>query len=164
MKKSNTILLILLALVSVFLLWLWYFFGFNHIDEPLDLVLSIVWWVVIVLAIIAIGKVEKKRRERIRTVYVSEDSVFNGELGSLRITGAQEVVPALSGILHNLRYSFEKQDLTCASTFPVKWLIRTFEYKSDAWKGEIVEVGSGKATAFDNEDELKSYFDHYQSA
>lgn len=50
MKKSNVIVFVLLALASAFFLWLWYFLGLNRVDEPLDLVLSIVcggwssWW------------------------------------------------------------------------------------------------------------------------
>ena len=51
MKKSNVIVFVLLALASAFFLWLWYFLGLNRVDEPLDLVLSIVWWLVIVVAI-----------------------------------------------------------------------------------------------------------------
>ena len=46
MKKSNVIVFVLLALASAFFLWLWYFLGLNRVDEPLDLVLSIVWWLV----------------------------------------------------------------------------------------------------------------------
>ena len=53
MKKSNVIVFVLLALASAFFLWLWYFLGLNRVDEPLDLVLSIVWWLVIVVAIAA---------------------------------------------------------------------------------------------------------------
>ena len=56
MKKSNVIVFVLLALASAFFLWLWYFLGLNRVDEPLDLVLSIVWWLVIVVAIAVIVK------------------------------------------------------------------------------------------------------------
>ena len=55
MKKSNVIVFVLLALASAFFLWLWYFLGLNRVDEPLDLVLSIVWWLVIVVAIAVIA-------------------------------------------------------------------------------------------------------------
>ena len=55
MKKSNVIVFVLLALASAFFLWLWYFLGLNRVDEPLDLVLSIVWWLVIVVAIAGIA-------------------------------------------------------------------------------------------------------------
>ena len=61
MKKSNVIVFVLLALASAFFLWLWYFLGLNRVDEPLDLVLSIVWWLVIVVAIAVIVKMEQQR-------------------------------------------------------------------------------------------------------
>ena len=72
MKKSNVIVFVLLALASAFFLWLWYFLGLNRVDEPLDLVLSIVWWLVIVVAIAVIVKMERTRRQRVRTVYVGD--------------------------------------------------------------------------------------------
>ena len=51
MKKSNVIVFAIAAVLSIFLLWLWYFLGFNQIDSPLDLIISIIWWVVIVALI-----------------------------------------------------------------------------------------------------------------
>lgn len=47
MKKSNIVVLTIAAVVSVFLLGLWFFLGFNQIDSPLDLVVSVIWWVAI---------------------------------------------------------------------------------------------------------------------
>lgn len=44
MKKTNTIIAAVLAVISVVLLVVWYALGLNHVDEPLDLVLSVVWW------------------------------------------------------------------------------------------------------------------------
>ena len=82
MKKSNVIITVVLAAVSIFLLALWYALGLNRVDEPLDLIVSIVWWAVIVAAIIAVVKVENTRRERVRTVYVANGSYYNSEAGS----------------------------------------------------------------------------------
>ena len=42
MKKSNVLITAVIVVVSAFLLWLWYNLGFNHVDSPLDLVLSVV--------------------------------------------------------------------------------------------------------------------------
>ncbi|MGI6104879.1 MAG: hypothetical protein ACOYD7_01645 [Raoultibacter sp.] len=81
MKKSNVIVYILLAVVSIFLLWLWYYLGLNNIDEPLDLVISIVWWLIVIVAIVVIVRVEKARKQRIQTIYVTDDMLFNPELG-----------------------------------------------------------------------------------
>lgn len=51
MKKSNVIVLAVAALVAAFLLFLWYYLGFNHIDSPFDLVLTVVWWLGIALIV-----------------------------------------------------------------------------------------------------------------
>ena len=32
-------------------MWAWFALGFNHVDDPLDLVVAIVWW----LAVAAVG-------------------------------------------------------------------------------------------------------------
>ena len=58
MKKSNVIITVILAAVSIFLLALWYWLGFNEIDSPLDLVISVVWWAVIVAGIAVAAKTE----------------------------------------------------------------------------------------------------------
>ena len=62
MKKSNVIIFVLLAIASAFLLWLWYCLGLNKVDEPLDLVLSILWWIVIIASIVIVAKMEQIRR------------------------------------------------------------------------------------------------------
>ena len=89
MKKSNVIVFVLLALASAFFLWLWYFLGLNRVDEPLDLVLSIVWWLVIVVAIAVIVKMERTRRQRVRTVYVGDCATYNSEQGLATIEGSR---------------------------------------------------------------------------
>lgn len=99
MKKSNVIVFVLLALASAFFLWLWYFLGLNRVDEPLDLVLSIVWWLVIVVAIAVIVKMERTRRQRVRTVYVGDCATFNSEQGLATIEGSQPVSEVIAGIL-----------------------------------------------------------------
>ena len=81
MKKSNIIVLAVAAAVSVFLLALWFILGFNHVDSPVDPLVTLVWWIVIVAAVLIINKVEGTRRERIRSVYVGEGQLFNSELG-----------------------------------------------------------------------------------
>ena len=82
MKKSNVIITVVLAAVSIFLLALWYMLGFNEIDSPLDLVISVVWWAVIVAGIAVAAKTESTRRQRIRTVYVADGAFYNSEAGN----------------------------------------------------------------------------------
>ena len=51
MRKSNWLILAVLAVAAGLFLWLWYYLGFNFVDDPFDLVLAVVWWaVVLVLA------------------------------------------------------------------------------------------------------------------
>lgn len=114
MKKSNVIVFVLLALASAFFLWLWYFLGLNRVDEPLDLVLSIVWWLVIVVAIAVIVKMERTRRQRVRTVYVGDCATFNSEQGLATIEGSQPVSEVIAGILQSLKYDFSRAD------FPIR--------------------------------------------
>ena len=82
MKKSNVIITVVLAAVSIFLLALWYMLGFNEIDSPLDLVISVVWCAVIVAGIAVAAKTESTRRQRIRTVYVADGAFYNSEAGN----------------------------------------------------------------------------------
>lgn len=175
MKKSNVAIFALLAVASVFLLWLWYYLRLNEIDEPLDLVLSIVWWVVIVAAIVAIVKVEQVRRRRIRTVYVADGTTFNSEKGLMRFEGVKPMQDIISSILENLEYNFSRVDFPEREQFDVKYFVRTKEYrveKSDTeqmgdapdsagdpaeqrkWTGEVVVVETKEERPFETPEEL----------
>ena len=159
MKKSNWIMLAIMVIVSAFLLWLWYFLGFNHVDDPLDLVLSIIWWVIIVIVILAIGRAEKIRRERIRTVYIGDATLFNSEAGVVSYAGAG-LVGTISGILDKLEYNFEREDFPETSKFSPKAFVRTFSYKQAGdgeereWEGEIATIGEDELKPFRSEKEL----------
>ena len=61
MSKSNIIVTVVLAALSILLLGLWYFQGFSATD-PLDLVLAVVWWVVIAIGAVLVAKVGKTNR------------------------------------------------------------------------------------------------------
>ena len=62
MSKSNIIVTVVLAALSILLLCLWYFQGFSTTDAPLDLVLSVVWWIVIVIGVVLVTKTGKTNR------------------------------------------------------------------------------------------------------
>ena len=140
MKKSNVIMFVLLALASAFFLWLWYFLGLNRIDEPLDLVLSIVWWAVVVAAIAVIVKMERTRRRRVRTVYVGEGAAFNSEKGLMPLTGERSVQDALASILEGLAYDFTREDFPDKEEFQPRFFVRTKEFKAEKREGEPVEA------------------------
>ena len=92
MKKSNYLILAVSALVSIFLLYLWYSLGFNKIDGPLDLVISIVWWVLIAVLVVWINKLEKTRQQRIRTMYLAPAVLYNSETGVRRLQAGVNTV------------------------------------------------------------------------
>ncbi|TGY63040.1 hypothetical protein E5334_00520 [Muricaecibacterium torontonense] len=130
MKKSNIVVLTIAAVVSVFLLGLWFFLGFNQIDSPLDLVVSVIWWVAIVVSVLAIGKVESNRREKIRSVYVGDGQLFNSESGLVAAAPGMSLMDSVQNIVENLDYGFEMQDFPEKSEFIPRLLVRTTQYKS----------------------------------
>lgn len=120
MRKSNWIIAAVLLLASVAFLWIWHALQFDLVDNPLDIVVTVVWWVVIVAACVAIHWAEKKRQERIRTIFVAPGLLYNSEMGVVRLSPDDEVVDALQAILSNLTYGFELAELPptheCASS------------------------------------------------
>ena len=63
MRKSNWIIAAVLLLASVAFLWIWHALQFDLVDNPLDIVVTVVWWVVIAAACVAIHWAEKKRQD-----------------------------------------------------------------------------------------------------
>lgn len=155
MKKSNVIIFVIFAVISVFLLWLWYTLGLDKVDAPLDLILSIIWWVVIVVAGVVIYRVEKVRQQRVRTLYVSDDLVFNSELGSKSYDNPVDLMTVAEEILNDIKYNFNKETIPNKDAFPVKFFIRTNKYKKDdTWEGEVVNAETGRSTEFEDKDGL----------
>lgn len=172
MKKSNIIVLAVAAAVSVFLLALWFILGFNHVDSPVDPLVTLVWWVVIVAAVLIINKVESTRRQRIRSVYVGEGQLFNSELGLVSAQPGTSLVGNVASIVENLDYGFGKQDFPEEDQFTPRLLVRTIEYKREydsdkeqqsyergqqqrvTWKGEVVFPKGAGSREFNSPEEL----------
>ncbi|MBQ3301690.1 MAG: hypothetical protein IJH04_06070 [Eggerthellaceae bacterium] len=174
MRKNNWIVYVIVLLVSAFLLWLWYWLGFDHVDAPLDLVLSVIWWIGVALACFGIHRVEEKRRMRIRTCYVAPNLLYNSEAGTqaLRESDAETVVLAVQSVLEGLEYGFdikERPEDAQGNKIPFEYVISSevFEVKredeegSDArnevtWKGEVAIVSrpDDEPLVFGNVDEL----------
>lgn len=156
MKKSNWIVYIVALLISAFLLWLWFFLGFNHVDAPLDLVLSIIWWALIALACYGIHRVEKKRRERLRTCYLTKSLLYNGEAGTRALPSSEpdDVVDVMRDVISNLEYGFDIQarpEDANGRQLPFAYVVRSKKFKADndveshqrsdegiEWEGEVV--------------------------
>lgn len=182
MKKINVILAVVLAAVSAFLLWLWYHLGFNQVDQPLDLVVSVVWWAVIVAGIAAVVKTEQKRQRQIRTMFVADGQFYNSETGLRSVAPGATATASIAGALANLEYGFDKAeepDLKDANNpIEYKWVVRTDTFKpaeagsqtgaqgeaqpasegqpesQETWEGEVVEVATGTTKPFASREEL----------
>ena len=157
MKKSNYIVMAVALIASAFLLWLWFHLGFNEVDNPLDLVLSILWWVVDVIVVVAIVCSERKRREQIRTVYVSPAALFNSECGVVAVPDAGDRVDAIEKVLQGLAYGFKRKDMPEREDFPCLYVVQTKKYKpadekqDHAADGEDVPTWQGKVIKVDRQ-------------
>lgn len=74
-RKSNVIIIAILMVASIAFLWLWNYLGFHLIDMR-DLVITILWWIITIGLCIAIHIAEKRRRERIRTIFISDGVLY----------------------------------------------------------------------------------------
>lgn len=165
MKVSNGIIFAISAAVAAFLLFLWFFLGFNQIDSPFDLVLAIVWWLGIALIIAAIALLEKRRKRQIQTIYVSPTALYNSEKGIVGL-GDSSCISCMKNILQNLSYGFGKKDLPDSSTFDFRYIVQTDSFKQSngqaedsVWKGSVIALNrkdENTETSFENEAELQS--------
>lgn len=164
MKKSNWIGLAIAVLIDAFLLWLWFFLGFNLVDSPFDLVISIIWLVAIVAVAVAVNRLERQREKRLRTVYVSSSAVFNKERGLVSLGSAAAAPRVIEGILGNLEYGFDMKDMPKPEEFSCRYVVQTDEYKATGgeggeptWKGTVVAIdraAGNREMPFSSRDEL----------
>lgn len=138
MKKSNWIIMAVVAVVSVFLLWLWFYLGFNKIDSPLDLLLSIIWWLIVAIGIFGIIRVESARRKRVRTIYVGNKAFFNSEKGITYYREGDEAnfIEEVEKTLDNLAYNFKREDYPETDELDIAYIIRSDVYKAQDEKDE----------------------------
>lgn len=164
MKKSNWIGLAIAVLVDVFLLWLWFFLGFNRIDSPLDLVIFIIWLVVIVAVIVGVNRLERQREKRLRTIYVSSTAVFNKERGLVSLGSAAAAPSVMERILRDMEYGFDLKEMPKPEEFNCRYVVQTDEYKATGgeggdltWKGTVVAIdhaAGNREMPFSSRDEL----------
>ncbi|MDO4182894.1 MAG: hypothetical protein Q4E12_04715, partial [Coriobacteriia bacterium] len=109
MRKSNWIIYAVALLISAFLLWLWYHLNFNAIDSPLDLVLSIIWWCLVLVACLAIRNREKVRREKVNTCFLAPMKLYNSEAGLMELTPGASAVESIQQVLEGLKYNFHME-------------------------------------------------------
>lgn len=109
---------------------------------PVDLVITLAWWLVIAGACVAIHLAEKKRRERIRTMFLAPGLVYNCETGVIRLEPGTSVVDTLQTLLGALNYSFDLAELPSNSRVRFQRIVRTSKFGDNGaiWEGELVEV------------------------
>lgn len=159
MRKSNWLILALLVVASAGLLWLWYFLRFDAVDHPRDLVLSVVWWLVVLVAVIGIHQAEKLRRRRLRTAFVAPGCIFNPEAGIVRVEREGSLVAALQQMVDGLSYGFSIEDMPRRTQLRYTHIVHTdrFSDQGDTWEGDVVELGQPSASprSFASRDELE---------
>lgn len=171
MRTSNIVVMTIAAVVSIALLWLWFYLGFNHIDSPFDLVLSIIWWAVIAAAIVWIRHVEKQRQEQRRTMYVSAQYVYNPETGVRAVDAEKPTVQVAQGILEDMQYGFQIKEAPKNCEQAITHIIRSKTFKVQQadgqaenaqvkevveWTGEVALAGRSDipAKVFSSKEEL----------
>lgn len=164
MRKSNWIIIAIVVIASIFFLWLWYYLGFNYVDDPLDLVITIIWWLIVILLCLAIRKFEKDRQRSIRTIYVGNELLYNSELGVVRLDQGAPYVPAMQQILETLEYNFDRQeaDENNGQKARFRYVVHTDKYddEGDTWEGEIVRVSDpDNPLEFESMEELSTFID-----
>ena len=99
MRKSNWIVAAIAAVACGVLRWAWFALGFNHMDDPLDLVVAavvggIVW-------------AEGKRREKMRLAFIGEGVVYNPEAGLVMPDAGESELAALERTLSGMAFPDE---------------------------------------------------------
>ena len=103
MRKNNWIVAAIAAVACGVLLWAWFALGFNHVDDPLDLVVAVAWWLVVAAVVGGIVWAEGKRREKMRLAFVGEGVVYNPEAGLVMPDAGESELAALERTLRAWR-------------------------------------------------------------
>ena len=132
MRKSNWIVAAIAAVACGVLLWAWFALGFNHVDDPLDLVVAavvgcIVW-------------AEGKRREKMRLAFIGEGVVYNPEAGLVMPDAGESELAALERTLSGMAFPDEVAALDERMSPAFRWVVRSrkFDRNGEVWEGEVV--------------------------
>lgn len=157
MKKSNWIIIGILVVASIIFLCLYYFLHFDLVHQ-LDLILSIIWWVLIIAICIAIHTVEARRCRAIRTSFLARDVIYNPEAGIVRVGEGQNIVNDLEKILENLNYNVKAPESSNDKRIKFDYIVHSdkFDLKRGVWQGNVVDVAHGnKSFSFMGKQELE---------
>ncbi len=140
MRKNNWIVVAVAVVAAAVLLWLWFALGLNRVDEPLDLVVAIVWGLVVAAVIAGIVRAENKRRERMRLAFIGTGVVYNPETGVVMPNAGESELSALQRLLAGLAFPDEVAELDVKSDDAFRWVVRSskFDRNGDVWEGEVL--------------------------
>ena len=158
MKKSNWIIVAILVVASAIFLWFYFYMRFNLVHQ-LDLILSIVWWILIIAICVIIHVVEERRIRAIRTSFLAKGIVYNPEVGIEKVSEDSNVVDTLEYVLKNLDFKAKKPDESFNDKrIRFDYIVHSdkFSLKRGVWTGNVVDVAhNSKLYAFSNKKELK---------
>ncbi|MEC4175159.1 hypothetical protein VJ918_06790 [Adlercreutzia sp. R21] len=158
MKKSNWLVAALAVVASAVLLGLWFQLGFNHVDDPVDIIVAVVWWAVVAGVIAAIMWAEHRRREKMRLAFIGAGLVYNPERGLVLVDEKDAELDALQETLQNMSYPTKIVELADHVRPAFRWVVRSqrFENNGEVWEGEVLPAHDpdGKPVRFSGRDEL----------
>lgn len=157
MKKSNWIIMGILLIASIVFLCLYYFLHFD-LTHSLDLILSIIWWIVIIGICIGIHLAEERRCKALRTSYLSKDLIFNPETGIVRVQEGANIVDKLEDVLEHIDYSMTTEQRPNEKRITFDYIVHSdkFSIKRGVWQGEVVDiVHNNKSYPFTGKQELE---------
>ena len=140
MRKNNWIVAAIAAVACGVLLWAWFALGFNHVDDPLDLIVAIVWWLAVAAVVGGIVWAEGKRREKMRLAFVGEGVVYNPEAGLVMPDAGESELAALERTLSGMAFPDEVAALDERVRPAFRWVVRSrkFDRNGEVWEGEVV--------------------------
>ena len=157
MRKNNWIVAIVVVIAAVICLCLWFGLGFSSVDAPVDPVMTLVWALVLVIAIAVITWAENKRREKMRTAFIGNGVLYSPEFGLVQTSGNSEV-DTLQRTLATHQYPDEVVKLDKNNRPAFRWVVESEKFDADqgVWSGKVFRAGDSSKTpmSFANRDEL----------
>lgn len=144
MRRSGWIIVAIIACAALAYIGIWFYVGFDIAANPTDLVLTIVWWVLVLIVCVAVAIAEKRRQEAVRTTFISPDYLYNIESGLTEIDVDTPYVVALQKVLTDLEYGMRKKDIKSDVRTRFICVVRSsrFAREGEVWEGEVVKFAS----------------------
>ena len=158
MRKNNWIVAAIAAVACGVLLWAWFALGFNHVDDPLDLVVAVVWWLAVAAVVGGGGWAEGKWRETMRLAGWGEGLGFYPEAGLGVPDAGESELAALERTLAGMAFPDEVAALDERVRPAFRWVVRSrkFDRNGEVWEGEVVPAHDPEAEprAFSSREDL----------